>query len=186
VTSASDTCRCSTSRSPAGWASRRVCACTRRHADAPSHSSTTATCTRATTTSSLATCWGTSPRARWRGSSTRLASGRSGPRRARRCPVSAADARCASRATAVPEGPLHRNARRRNRPQLPVHRLPRVLPPRRRADADHGRSAGPRATPSPDRAALRHRDARRGRNDPCTCASGRKWKNCHGADRPSR
>ena len=29
-------------------------------------------------------------------------------------------------------------------------------------------------------------DARRGRNDPCTCASGRKWKNCHGADRPSR
>jgi uncharacterized protein len=25
-------------------------------------------------------------------------------------------------------------------------------------------------------------DARRGRNDPCTCASGRKWKRCHGAD----
>jgi serine-type anaerobic sulfatase-maturating enzyme len=24
-------------------------------------------------------------------------------------------------------------------------------------------------------------DARRGRNDPCTCASGRKWKRCHGA-----
>ena len=24
-------------------------------------------------------------------------------------------------------------------------------------------------------------DARRGRNDPCTCASGRKWKQCHGA-----
>jgi uncharacterized protein len=24
-------------------------------------------------------------------------------------------------------------------------------------------------------------DARRGRNDPCTCASGRKWKHCHGA-----
>ena len=23
-------------------------------------------------------------------------------------------------------------------------------------------------------------DARRGRNDPCTCASGRKWKHCHG------
>ncbi len=23
-------------------------------------------------------------------------------------------------------------------------------------------------------------DARRGRNDPCTCGSGRKWKNCHG------
>jgi len=24
-------------------------------------------------------------------------------------------------------------------------------------------------------------DARRGRNDPCTCGSGRKWKQCHGA-----
>ena len=26
------------------------------------------------------------------------------------------------------------------------------------------------------------RDARRGRNEPCTCASGRKWKHCHGSD----
>ena len=25
-------------------------------------------------------------------------------------------------------------------------------------------------------------DARRGRNDPCTCGSGRKWKHCHGAE----
>ena len=25
------------------------------------------------------------------------------------------------------------------------------------------------------------KDARRGRNDPCTCGSGRKWKRCHGA-----
>jgi uncharacterized protein len=24
------------------------------------------------------------------------------------------------------------------------------------------------------------RDARRGRNEPCTCRSGRKWKHCHG------
>ena len=24
------------------------------------------------------------------------------------------------------------------------------------------------------------RDARRGRNEPCTCGSGRKWKHCHG------
>ena len=24
-------------------------------------------------------------------------------------------------------------------------------------------------------------DAHRGRNDPCTCASGRKWKHCHGS-----
>jgi uncharacterized protein len=27
------------------------------------------------------------------------------------------------------------------------------------------------------------RDARRSRNDPCTCGSGRKWKRCHGAPR---
>jgi len=27
-------------------------------------------------------------------------------------------------------------------------------------------------------------DAKRGRNDPCTCGSGRKWKNCHGAEAP--
>ncbi len=26
-------------------------------------------------------------------------------------------------------------------------------------------------------------DARRGRNDPCTCGSGRKWKQCHGESR---
>jgi len=26
-------------------------------------------------------------------------------------------------------------------------------------------------------------DAKRGRNDPCTCGSGRKWKQCHGASR---
>jgi len=23
-------------------------------------------------------------------------------------------------------------------------------------------------------------DAQRGRNDPCTCGNGRKWKACHG------
>jgi uncharacterized protein YecA (UPF0149 family) len=25
-------------------------------------------------------------------------------------------------------------------------------------------------------------DARRGRNDPCACGSGKKWKRCHGAE----
>ena len=30
------------------------------------------------------------------------------------------------------------------------------------------------------------RDAKRGRNDPCTCASGRKWKQCHGRAAVSR
>jgi uncharacterized protein len=27
-------------------------------------------------------------------------------------------------------------------------------------------------------------DAKRGRNDPCTCGSGHEWKHCHGADAP--
>ena len=30
-------------------------------------------------------------------------------------------------------------------------------------------------------AAYAAQDARRGRNDPCTCGSGRKWKHCHGS-----
>ena len=29
-------------------------------------------------------------------------------------------------------------------------------------------------------------DAKRGRNEPCTCGSGRKWKHCHGSDHPQR
>jgi serine-type anaerobic sulfatase-maturating enzyme len=35
--------------------------------------------------------------------------------------------------------------------------------------------------PSEIVAAYAARDARRGRNEPCTCGSGRKWKHCHGA-----
>ena len=30
----------------------------------------------------------------------------------------------------------------------------------------------------------RRRDAARGRNDPCPCGGGRKWKRCHGGDPP--
>jgi uncharacterized protein YecA (UPF0149 family) len=35
--------------------------------------------------------------------------------------------------------------------------------------------------PSAIVAEYRSADAQRGRNDPCTCGSGRKWKQCHGA-----
>ncbi len=35
--------------------------------------------------------------------------------------------------------------------------------------------------PSELMAAYAEQDAKRGRNDPCTCGSGRKWKHCHGA-----
>ncbi len=33
-------------------------------------------------------------------------------------------------------------------------------------------------------ALYRAEDSRRGRNDLCTCGSGRKWKHCHGAEAP--
>ena len=33
--------------------------------------------------------------------------------------------------------------------------------------------------------AYAEQDARRGRNDPCTCGSGRKWKHCHGDRAPA-
>ena len=39
--------------------------------------------------------------------------------------------------------------------------------------------------PSDLMAAYAHDDAARGRNEPCTCGSGRKWKKCHGT-RPLR
>jgi serine-type anaerobic sulfatase-maturating enzyme len=38
--------------------------------------------------------------------------------------------------------------------------------------------------PSEIRALYAVEDAARGRNDPCSCGSGRKWKRCHGAERP--
>ena len=41
----------------------------------------------------------------------------------------------------LPQGPVHRDARRRAGPQLPLRRLQGLLPPRRPADADHGRAA---------------------------------------------
>ena len=33
--------------------------------------------------------------------------------------------------------------------------------------------------------AYAQQDSRRGRNDPCPCGSGRKWKHCHGTE-PAR
>ena len=38
------------------------------------------------------------------------------------------------------------------------------------------------SAPAEITALYRSEDARRGRNDPCTCGSGRKWKQCHGAE----
>ena len=44
----------------------------------------------------------------------------------------------------LPQGPLHRDPRRRARPQLPLRRLQGLLPPRRRAPAAHVRAAARR------------------------------------------
>ena len=60
-----------------------------------------------------------------------------------------------------------------------------VLPPRRPADADRWRRCSPQGrAPSEIVGVYAAEDAERGRNDPCTCGSGRKWKHCHGAERP--
>ena len=78
------------------------------------------------------------------------------------------------------------HARRRAGPQLPLPGLQGVLPPRRPADAHHGRSCSRRGrAPSEIMAHYAAEDARRGRNDPCTCGSGRKWKHCHGSASPA-
>ena len=36
-------------------------------------------------------------------------------------------------------------------------------------------------TPAELMAVYAAQDSRRGRNDPCPCGGGRKWKHCHGA-----
>ena len=49
----------------------------------------------------------------------------------------------------LPEGPVHRDTRRRARAELPVRRLQGLLPPRRPAHAVHGRAAAPAAARRP-------------------------------------
>jgi uncharacterized protein YchJ len=43
-------------------------------------------------------------------------------------------------------------------------------------DCDHDHHDEPVAT-----APFRHAEAKQGRNDPCACGSGKKYKKCHGA-----
>lgn len=40
----------------------------------------------------------------------------------------------------------------------------------------------PPPAPAPVRGTLRRRFPKRGRNTPCPCGSGRKWKRCHGTN----
>ena len=123
-------------------------------------------------------------RRRCASSSPRRSSGSSASTSATRCRSSAASATCASPATAAARRTASSDARRRARPQLPLRRLQGVLPPRRPADADDGAAARRRPRAVGDHGLYATEDAARGRNDPCTCGSGRKWKRCHGDGAP--
>jgi uncharacterized protein len=48
-----------------------------------------------------------------------------------------------------------------------------------------GRLLAANRAPSEIVGLYRREDAQRGRNDPCPCGSGRKWKHCHGAGMPA-
>ena len=76
----------------------------------------------------------------------------------------------------LPQGPLHPDAGRRARPQLPVRRLQGLLPPRRPADADDVRP------PAPGPCAVRAGGLVRGRG----CPSPRPWPRRPGATNHAR
>ena len=142
--------------------------------------STPATCTPATTTSSPASGWATS----------RASHGRAG-RLARSSAVRPGQA-----GHAAPVLPGLRRAVRlpRRLPEGPLHDLPdgepgqHYLCPGYKVFFHHVQPMDDMSgllrtgrAPSELWASYAAQDARRGRNDPCTCGSGRKWKRCHGA-----
>ena len=157
-----------------------------RRAGSRSRSSTPATSTRATTSSSRATSSGTSASSTCSSSSPRSSSASSGSTSATRSRATASNATCASPATAA----ARRTASSRRRTASPglnylcagfkafFHHVDGPM----RID---GRAARRRTARRPRSwRCTRAEDAKRGRNDPCTCGSGRKWKHCHGAPRP--
>ena len=98
-------------------------------------------------------------------------------------PVLPSTARCASRATAAAPRTASRRPRRRARAALPVRQLQGAssVTSTRPMEADGGPAPREYAPPR-SWAAYAAEDAKRGRNDPCTCGSGRKWKACHGRE----
>ena len=64
--------------------------------------------------------------------------------------------------------------------ELPLSRLQDLLPPRRPADAAMGELLRHNRAPAEIMALYAAEDRARGRNDPCPCGGGRKWKSCHG------
>ena len=187
-------CSCSISRRccPRGRAGDRGSACSTSAAARRSSSSTTATCTRATTTSTRRSGSATSWRRRspsWHAPRPRR---RSGKPSGTRCPADARE--CAVRFACNGGCPKHRFVRARDgEPGL------NYLCPAYRGFLEH---AGPLLqemlrlirdgrSPAPIMDVLRAEDLRRalasaGRNDPCPCGSGRKFKQCCGASRSAR
>ena len=169
------TCRCSTSRSRTGSASRRASASTRRPAAWRSRSSTPATSTPATTSSSRAYKLGNIRETHMLELVASQQQRQLRPRQARhRFPryCLECDVRFACHG-GCPKDRFISDTRRRGRAQLPLRRLQGLLPPRRPADAAHVRAAAPRTRPLRRSCGLyAAEDARRGRNDPCTCGSG--------------
>ena len=149
MTSARSTCRCSTSRSRTGSASRRALCV---------HSETCGLALALEHTGDLYSCdHFVEPRlpARQHRASTacstsspRSSSAQFGLDKRDTLPAVLPRVRRALRLPRrLPQGPVHPHARRRAGAQLPLPGLQGVLPPRRRADAVHGRAAarGPRA-----------------------------------------
>ena len=181
------TCRCSTPRWPTGTARAAGCACTRRRAAASSRWSTPATCTPATTSSSPATCsatsrtstcWSWSPRPQQRkfGQDKR-------DTLTRYCLRLRRAVRLQRR---LPQGPLRHLTLRRARPALPLPQLPGASSTTSREPMrNHGQLLRPDRAPAELMSIYARQDAHRGRNEPCTCGSGRKWKHCHGTE-PAR
>ena len=166
----------------ANWVGRAAaCACTPRRAASRSRSSTPATCTPATTSWSRDYKLG-NIREHAHGRAGRLpaAAAISGWTSATRCRSTAWTATCASPATAAAQGPLRRR-RRTASPGLNYlcaglqaffHHIDEPM-------RTMGRLLAAGRAPVRDRDAYATPDAQRGRNEPCTCGSGRKWKQCH-------
>ena len=159
-----------------------ACASTRRRAGSRSRSSTRATSTRATTSSSRDSGSGTSARRTCSSSSRRSSSASSAWTSATPCPATASSATSASPATAAarrtassptPDGEPGLNYLCAGYKAFFHH-----VDPAMRFMAEQLRRGG---APSAIVRVYREEDARRGRNDPCTCGSGRKWKHCHGS-----
>ena len=181
VMSARSSSTCSTSR----WAATSVCtasASTRRRAATRWPSSTTATSTPATTSWSPNICSATSVRRRWSSWSPSPRQRAFGQAKADTLPRQCVE--CDVRFACNGGCPKDRFAHTADGEAGLNYLCPSYLTYFRHVDApDAGAwptSCAPAGTPTRSWASTGRRDAATGRNDPCPCGSGRKFKACHG------